>query len=125
MKIIRIKDRYKSIKAWVIKKTNCGHYYYNQEIKRQTALKTFSRTTRKFLRNMLNLDNIYITRWFATLTEKETKFRFKIEYKSNSIDLKTSRIIFNEFNEEDALAEWSSFAEQFEDLPAFMSITQL
>lgn len=51
-KIVRIQDKYNPNKVWLIKRTKCGHYYLQQEIKCRLFYKKFTRITKKWL----NLD---------------------------------------------------------------------
>lgn len=53
MIITYIVDRYNSNKIWVIKKSSCGHYYYNQTVCGCMPHTKFQRTTKKFLEDML------------------------------------------------------------------------
>lgn len=53
MKIIKVQDKYNDNKVWVIKKTDCNHYYWNQEINGRLYYKSFCRTTLKYINSVL------------------------------------------------------------------------
>lgn len=53
MKIVEIQDKHNDLKVWVIKITNCGHYYMNQKICGRLFYPKFERTTRRFLKQLL------------------------------------------------------------------------
>jgi len=50
--IARIEDKYNSDKIWVVKKSKCSHFYVNQEICGKMFYKKYSRTTKKYLRDI-------------------------------------------------------------------------
>lgn len=53
---MEINDKYNPIKVWVIKITNCGHYYVNQKIAGKLFNKKFQKTTKaKLLEIGLNV----------------------------------------------------------------------
>jgi hypothetical protein len=52
MKILRVQDKYNSSKIWVIKITACGHYYMNQEICGSLFYNKFSKTTKRYLKQV-------------------------------------------------------------------------
>jgi len=56
MIIIRMKDKYNLSKTWVVKVYKCGKVYLNQEIHGITVYKRDWRTTKKYLRDFINID---------------------------------------------------------------------
>jgi hypothetical protein len=49
MKLIRVQDKYNLDKVWIIKRTKCGHYFLQQEIKGILFYSRFTRVTKKWL----------------------------------------------------------------------------
>ena len=45
----KIVDKYNSSKVWIVKRYECGNYYYNQENSGRMLNKKFTRTTKAFL----------------------------------------------------------------------------
>lgn len=54
MKTVYINDRYNGNKVWIIKHYKDGHYYVNQAIKGMIMYKSFQRTTKKILINIMS-----------------------------------------------------------------------
>ena len=58
MEIKRIQDKYNNRKVWILKRSKCGHCYYNQENSGYKLNKGFRRTTRRFLIEIFGLGHI-------------------------------------------------------------------
>ena len=61
---IQMKDRYNSDKTWLIKRTECGHYYWNQRICGSVFYNSFTRTTLDHIGQVLGYDNNMVQGWF-------------------------------------------------------------
>ena len=57
MKTVYINDRYNPNKVWIIKHYTDGHYYINQSIKGMIIYKSFQRTTKKLLIDIMSYKN--------------------------------------------------------------------
>lgn len=51
---LRIVDQYNPLKVWLIRKSNCGHYYLNQEVSGRVINKAFGRTTLNHIKSVCN-----------------------------------------------------------------------
>ncbi len=49
IEVLKIQDKYNPNKLWLVKKTDCNHYYFNQVNSGQKLNKRFTKTTRNFL----------------------------------------------------------------------------
>lgn len=58
MKIIRVIDKYNLYKEWIIKKYSNGTYYFNQVVYGTKLNKKFTRTTKKYLIDVLGKEVI-------------------------------------------------------------------
>ena len=56
MKTIRINDKWDNWKVWIIKVYNKGEVYFNQECHGIMTNYKFTRTTKKYLNEYLNID---------------------------------------------------------------------
>lgn len=54
MTIITIKDKYNDNKEWIIKKYKSSNYYMNQKISGKKHNSKFIRTTKKYLKEIIN-----------------------------------------------------------------------
>ncbi len=56
VEVIEIQDKYNENKRWLVKKTSCNHYYFNQINSGYKLNKSFTKTTKRFLRDIGILD---------------------------------------------------------------------
>ena len=56
MKSFKITDLYNTDKIWLIKVYNCNHVYYNQTIKGLIFNSKYTKTTKKWLNNLLDIE---------------------------------------------------------------------
>lgn len=56
MTIIRMRDKYNLAKTWVVKVYKCGKIMLNQEIHGITVYKRDTKTTKRHLRDFINID---------------------------------------------------------------------
>ena len=52
-KVIEIQDQFNKNKVWIVKKTNCRHYYVNQKIHGKMFYSKFTRTSLSHLKSVL------------------------------------------------------------------------
>jgi hypothetical protein len=56
MKKYKITDKYNNDKVWLIKVYKCNHVYFNQTIKGLIFNPKYTKTTKKWLNNLLEID---------------------------------------------------------------------
>lgn len=53
VKITEYQDKYNENKVWVVKKTDCRHYFLNQKINGKFFYPKYQRVSLDFIRNIL------------------------------------------------------------------------